>query len=498
MNNRKIWKALPIIMALMLVTVLILGSTRVLGTRDSGRIQAYVDLVTQNHYEYLPVENTFPNMIKGAFDNTDRYTYFQEVRTYRSEMETYIDATYVGIGISMSQLEEGALVENVFIHSPAYHAGLKPGDILVEANGISFRGRTLEYIASKVRGPEDTVVRIGILRDGGGDIIRMDIVRKSITITTVNMFMAGDTAYVSISSFTNNTPEEFVKALLKIDDAKIINIVIDIRDNGGGSVYGALNVANQLLSNEIITKIYYKFPGYLNLAYLADEKEIPYNVVLLMNKKSASASEILAGALKDNGRAVLMGETSFGKSLVQSSYELMTPEVFERYANLYGSRSMLVLNNMLAMNGITLQDHEILGAAKITIGEYVTPKETRINLTGIRPHILVPYDGPTVLRAGIGKALQSLDEYGPGMRDEEIKKAKAILQALGYDSGAPGDHYDGKMEEAVRLFRKDEGLPSGEGLDHAVQAALNLRILPAIIGTDIQLEKAFQQVGEVE
>lgn len=486
------WMALAIALAM----ALLISSVHMEGSESANRLQAYVALAEERHHTYLPVEHAFMNMVRGAFGNTDRYTYFQETKAYRTEIEQYIDATYVGIGISMSLLEEGALVENVFTGSPAARADLKPGDVLVEADGVSFRGMSLEFIASKVRGEEGTMVRIGVRKGGRGNVVYLDIIRQSITITSVTMFLAGDIAYIGISSFTNHTPDEFIRSLEIADGLGIRNLIIDVRNNGGGSVYGALMVANQLLSGELITKIQYQYEGYLSLAYQAEEKDIDYRVFLLVNQNTASASEILAGAIQDNQRGLLIGERTFGKSLIQSSFELMTPDVFHRYAIRYGTTNMLVLNHMLMMDGITLENRELLGAAKITIGEYLTPNGRTINRVGITPDLKIDFDGDTVLRTGLSHAMLALDEYGPGEKNPEIEKAERILRTRGYLSRSPGEVFDGETTVALTRFQSDFNLPLSGLLDYATQGMLNRLILDSIIGRDIQLAKAFEFAGK--
>ncbi|MCB2173610.1 PDZ domain-containing protein, partial [archaeon] len=329
-------KIVTIILIVAIISVGLLTSNQVYSNNNSGRLNAYIDLLREKSDNYINQSNIYVDLLKGSLGDKDKYTYFQQNEIYESEQQQYGEGVYKGIGVSMSLVPKGAYVVSVYENSPAYRAGLEAGDIIVSADGNNFSGKSLTYISSQIKGKEDTIVKLGVLKQGIGNIVYYHITRKTIELKTVSLALIDkDTAYIRISSFTNRTGEEMEILLERVDNLKIKDIILDLRNNGGGAVGGSIGVAHQLLSNKIVTKMEYKFPGYLDLRYRTPENDKDYNIVLLINRSTASASEILAAALKENEAAILVGEKTYGKSLVQASYQILSPQAYEKYSRMF-------------------------------------------------------------------------------------------------------------------------------------------------------------------
>ncbi len=480
---------------IVIILVMIIPSL-VMASSNANKITAYVDLVISRSHTYIKTDHLLEDLLVGAFSETDKYSYFQKIETFNSEQNSYVNAEYVGIGVSMSAHPNGIIIISVFDYSPAAFLGLRTNDVIVSVNGELIADKSLTYIASIIKGPENTSVTLGVQR-GEQPILSYVVTRQVVAMKTVKSYIIDDVGYVYISSFTNETGNEFALALEKFKNSGINNIILDLRNNGGGTLYGCVSVARQLVSDAVITKMNFKYPGYLDIRYISTEKDIDYNIVLLVNSHTASASEVVTGALKDNEAAIVIGETTFGKSVVQSSYKMLTPEAYEYYSNKFDVSDMYLLNRAIAMNGITPSDDEYLGAAKVTIGEYLTPNGHHINLVGIDPDIFVDYQGDLYINHNmLDGMLWIRKKYDLGMSSYEIFKAKVIMEQLGYQVGEMTVLYDEIMKLAVTKFQADQGLYPYGVLDYTTQDALNNILRYPYIQEDLQLKKAFEVIKE--
>ncbi len=463
-------RPLGIIMPLVLVL-----SVPLLAAGEDSLLGGYIGFIKEKSEKTVDMVNLEKNLIKGALSSTDKYTYFQEIETYESQVEEYEDANFVGIGITMTEEKRGAFVNSVFRGSPAYRTGIESGDVIVSADGRDLAGMALADIAKLIKGPVDTDVEIGYLKGGVGETVFVTITRANISMTTVEYTIFEDAGYVRISGFTDKTGSEFGDALDKIEKAGVKGIMLDLRDNGGGTVRGCIRTAAELLSEETIVRLEFKYPGYLDIRYVAPENDKSYNIVVLVNRNTASAAEILAAAIQDNDKGRLVGETTYGKSLVQSSFKILNKSAYDKYSKLTGEKDMYVIIRTLAMKGETPRDDEWLGAVKLTIGEYMTPSGESINNTGIEPDVEIPYNRTPMIDVAAEGEIWVYDKYGIGMTSDEIKKAGSILEKLGYLDGFSA-YYDQAVFDAVMKFQRDEGLYPYGVLDFTTQKALNNRL----------------------
>ena len=229
---------------------------------------------------------------------------------------------------------------------PAEKAGVKKGDILVEVDGENIENKDISYIVSKVKGKEGTSVEIALQRKNAAQLLKMKIERKVIRDNTVSYKMLDNNiGYISVSGFEEVTEKQFIKAVDDLENKGEKGLIIDLRDNGGGLLNTAIGMLDRLLPKELVV-------------YTKDKQEVNVPIVILVNGNSASASEVFSGALKDYGKAKLIGTKTFGKGIVQSSFEL--------------------------------QDKT---AIKFTTSKYYTPKGNNIHGKGFEPDMKVEYTG---------------------------------------------------------------------------------------------------------
>lgn len=249
----------------------------------------------------------------------DIYTSYLSSEDYE-KYQAANEETFEGIGIQMQNTEEmDIFVVSVFTDSPAERAGLLPGDIITAADGESLLGRGIDYASSKLRGPAGTDVTVTLERDGSE--LEVLITRELISYNYVTSKMLdGDIGYIQMTGFENNGDTDFAKYLDSLREQGMKALIIDLRANPGGYVYVALNIADSLLGE--CELIYTMDKNGKKLAEYSDANALDLPIVVLIDENSASASEILAGTLQDNGGAVLLGAKSFGKGIIQQPVEL--------------------------------------------------------------------------------------------------------------------------------------------------------------------------------
>ena len=282
----------------------------------------YVDDVASDRLIYSAID--------GMLHTLDPHSSFFDPRNY-AQMRERQEGHYYGLGIQIQSVDGDIKVMSIFEGSPAYKKGLRRMDILArvrDADGtdLDMKGWTTEQAVKKLKGPKGTTVNISIKRTGYDGLINMDVVRDEVNITTVRAaFMIDkETGYVKLDQFTETSDRELGDALQKLSANGMKRLVFDLRENPGGALDQAIRIANRFLPRgDLIVYTRGRVPN-ANQNYLATEQSdythLP--IVTLVNRNSASASEIVSGALQDHDRALIVGETTFGKALVQSVYPI--------------------------------------------------------------------------------------------------------------------------------------------------------------------------------
>jgi carboxyl-terminal processing protease len=268
--------------------------------------------------------STIDAMVKGLNDPYSQYFTAKEYDDFVGE----INNSYCGIGVYINSQPEGIGIIGVIENSPAASIGLKIGDVIVKAGGQSLKGLSIEQASAYLKGPEDTTVAIQVLRDGKYyDYI---VKREVINSPTIQGYMINNhAAYIEISSFGDNTPDEF-KA--KLDELKKSNpdcYIIDLRNDGGGYTDSCYDIAGYFIGNNPVVKMVDKDGNAEIINAVAHDEIIDKPTYFLVNEWTASASEILSAAVKDYNKAYFIGTNTFGKGCAQYMYQLSDGSVLK-------------------------------------------------------------------------------------------------------------------------------------------------------------------------
>jgi len=278
---------------------------------------SYVDKVEPDRLVY--------GAVRGMLGTLDPHSSFFDPREY-AQMRERQEGRYYGIGVSIQAIDGDITAMLVFEGSPAYKKGIRRGDILARVAGEDAKGWTVDQAMHKLRGPKGTNVDVGIKRRGYEQLIPIQLTRDEVTIPTVPAYFMVDatTGYIRMQDFGENTDRDVKHALHDLSSKGMKRLLFDVRNNPGGPLDQAIKVANEFLPKGKM--IVYTRGRVTNSDqdYRAQEDSefLDVPVVMLANRNSASASEIVTGALQDHDRAYIVGETTFGKALVQSVYRI--------------------------------------------------------------------------------------------------------------------------------------------------------------------------------
>jgi C-terminal peptidase (prc) len=281
--------------------------------------------IEREYVDDVPSDRLVYGAIDGMLHTLDPHSSFFDPKEY-AQMRERQEGRYYGLGIQIQVIDGDITVMSIFEGSPAYKKGLRRGDIIAHIGGVDAKGWTSDQAVKELKGPKGTSVNISIKRRGYDGLIDMDIVRDEVNITTVRAaFMIDkDTGYIKLTEFTETSDRELGDALQQLTGKGMKRLVFDLRDNPGGALDQAIRIANRFLPKGNLIVYTRGRVANANEDYRATEQSdythLP--MVTLVNRNSASASEIVSGALQDHDRALVVGETTFGKALVQSVYSI--------------------------------------------------------------------------------------------------------------------------------------------------------------------------------
>lgn len=316
--------------------------------------------------------------IRGMLDALkDKHTSYMNPEEYR-QANMPLEQEYEGIGAWVDTSQKFLVIISPMPGSPAEKAGLKPGDQVIAVDGEDMTGVDASLTLRKILGPAGTVVRLTIQREGAVDPLNIEIIRAKIPLPSVSGKMLDNhVAYIQISEFAKNTKDELRKNLKNLLEQKPVGLIVDLRYDGGGYLQTAVEVASEFIDKGVVLYEVYGDGKKQTFEASGDGLATQIPLVVLVNEGTASASEIVSGALQDYGRAKLVGTTTYGKGSVQ----VWTP----------------------------LPDDQ--GAIRITVARWLTPKERQINEIGLKPDVEIPLTEDD-LKAG---------------RDPQLDKAIEIL-----------------------------------------------------------------------
>lgn len=322
-----------------------------------GAIEGYIDSLGDEYTEYIPAD---------------------EMKEYTES----IMGNFVGIGIYMIQNTEKNLVQvlSPIRESPAEKAGIKAGDLITKVNGVSYTADQMTEMSNTIKGEEGSNVTIEVLR--GEQTLTFEVTRAKVNTNPIySEKLENNIGYLEITSFDEGVAEDFKSKYLALKEQGIKGLVIDLRDNGGGIVDEALKIVDYIVPKNQTTLITVDKDGKEEFSKSKEDRLVEEPVVVLVNSSSASASEIMAGALKDLKCATIVGTKTYGKGVIQQ---------------------LLTLSNGAGL--------------KITVEEYYTPNKTKINKVGITP------DYEVLLETSITREPTDAN-------DTQLNKAKEILKA---------------------------------------------------------------------
>lgn len=339
--------------------------------------------IVHNNYVDRPLDDLtlMRGAIRGMMDAIgDKQTYYMDPVLYESAT-SQLSGDYEGIGAYVDTQGEYLTIISPIEGSPAEAAGLKPGDQIIAIDGVDMTGTAPEEARQKVLGPAGTTVKLTVARKGEEEPLEFVITRAKITIPSVTgKMLENDIAYIDINQFGDKTTSELSAVLDELIAQNPKGVIIDLRNNGGGYLQTSIEVASEFIDKGVILYEQYGDGSRDTFNALGNGRATDLPIVVLINEGSASASEILAGALQDYGRAKLVGVLSYGKGSVQQ--------------------------------WIPLSDDN--GAARVTVAKWLTPKERAIDGVGLTPDFVV----------------ELTEDDAANNRDPQLDKAIEVLLGL--------------------------------------------------------------------
>jgi carboxyl-terminal processing protease len=431
-----------------------------LSEKETAKLGAVIDLIEDKYYKDVERENVINGAIAGMMESLgDPYSVYMEKDTAKHFSES-IGGSFTGIGAEVTIENGKVVVISAIKDSPAARAGVLPKDVLLSVNGEKLEGLQLNDAVAKIRGPRGTKAKLEIQRTGVNKPIRLELVRDDIDVETVYASMKADNVgLIEIRQFSKNTAERFLEELKKLEGQGMKGLVIDVRNDPGGVLPVVLSIAEPFIAQGKTMVQVEDRDGTKETT----ESKGPgrnYPLAVLINEGSASASEILAGALQQSAGAVLVGAKTFGKGTVQVNYDK------------------------------SLGDGSLV---KITIAKWLTPDGTWVHEMGIEPDIAVA--APEVYKTA------KLSRAEPLKRDQigdDVRSLQQMLNALGYKTDRTDGYFSEATDKAVRQFQQASGLPATGVVDNATADVLEKGVVAWIRNpaNDVQLNKALSTVHE--
>lgn len=401
----------------------------------------------------------YTEVMKSLVSCKDKYGQYYTAEEGKKILESLSDSI-TGIGVTITRLDENLIITQVINKSPAQSAGLLEGDIITAVNGESVKGLDLDSATALIKGEIGTSVSVTVSRSGVE--LTFKLTRAEISTDPIEYeILENDIGYIRISTFSENLTKYFSEAMTAFARKNIKDIIIDVRNNGGGYLDEAVSIADWFLpSGKIITSEDHKIDLF-DTSYIAKGPKTDYNTVVLINGNSASASEVLTAALVENGAAISIGENSYGKGTVQSI--------------------------------LSLPDG---GMMKYTTAFYLTPSGKNIEGKGISPNIYVENQEESVDLSQFSD-FKYKNTYKIGMTDPEIKTAKEMLRYLGIYYGEINEYFDENLRITVSALQKAKDRDVTGVLDPTAQLDILQTLCDAKITVDSQLDEAIDYLLEL-
>lgn len=435
------------------------GSYR-LNADELAKLNAVLELIETKYYEDVEREELLDGAVSGMMKALDDpYSVYMEKEVAQHFSES-IEGSFTGIGAEVTTEDGKIIVVSPIKGSPAERSGLLAKDVLISVNGVSLNGLSLQEAVAKIRGPKGTKAKIAVQRTGFSEPIQLVLIRDDIDVETVYSTIRPDgIGVIEIRQFSLNTAKRFKEELEKLEGEGLKGLVLDVRNNPGGVLPIVVEIS-QLMMKEGSTVVQVEYrDGKREKTLAKGGSQKGYPIAVLTNKGSASASEILAGALQEAAGATVIGEQSFGKGTVQVSYN-----------KALGDGSLL----------------------KMTVAKWLTPSGNWIHQKGITPNQLVePPDMYTVARMNVNKPLKA------DTLSEQVRSAQIMLHGLGFEPSREDGYFDEETVDAVKKFQTQHQLPATGEIDAKTAAVLEQAVVKWIQNkeNDTQLLEAVKAVS---
>ncbi|WHY75692.1 S41 family peptidase [Neobacillus sp. WH10] len=423
------------------------------GRTEFNKLYEAYDTLKNGYYKDVNQQKLINGAIDGMVASLDDpysdYMSNEEAKSFHSN----ISSSFEGIGAEIQEKEGHIIIVSPIKGSPAEKAGLKPNDMIISVDGKSLQGMNSTQAVTLIRGKKGTKVELSIQRPGTDAPMTVPIIRDTIPIETVYGEMIDDTiAKVQITSFSTNTSKELVTTLNDLQKKGMKGLVLDLRQNPGGLLDQAISITSMFVpKGKIIVKEEDR-NGKIKEIPSQNDGNPDYPLVVLIDKGSASASEIFAAAVKESAGVPLVGEKSFGKGTVQTAAD------FKDGSNL-----------------------------KYTIAKWLTPNGNWIHKKGIMPDVEVALPEYATL-----PIINPDKELALSTSSTDVQTAQKMLKAVGYDPGREDGFFDENTKEAVIAFQTAQGLPADGVLKGDSTMKLMDLLREKIKTNDTQLQKAVE------
>jgi carboxyl-terminal processing protease len=479
-------------------------------------------IVQQNYAEPVDVDRAiYGGAIPGMLRMLDPHSSFFDARQYALLREDQ-RGKYYGVGMSVAPRDGRTVVLAPFVGSPAWKIGIRPGDVILQVDGRPCDGLTTSEVADLLKGPKGTVVKITIGREGYDQPLEFTVIRDEIPRHSVDnaIHIRPQVGYVRITTFNENTDRELAEALRKLDIANLRGLILDLRGNPGGLLNEGVAVADMFLEkNQLIVAHRGRATPERRYHALRGNRGVEVPLVVLLSGQSASASEIVAGAVQDHDRGLIVGETSFGKGLVQNVFHLSentglalttaryyTPSgrLIQRdykAVSLWDYHNTRKKNNQPTEIRLTDSGRQVAGGGGITPDVIISPPRLNpFQQTLLRRSILYPFEvgigdftrhflsqNPTVARdfAADEAVMQAFRHYldkqnvrytEPDIRDNLAWIQRKIKREVFVSVFGLGEAYKVALEDDAQVLKAIEVLPEARALYENAKKVLAQRM----------------------
>lgn len=431
---------------------------------DLSAIFQVYDLISKGFFKDVDKDDLINGAIKGMVDELDDPHSFYMSQDKATQFMQSVDGEFEGIGAEVSMKAGKLYIIAPIKNSPAEQIGLKPRDQILKINGESIEGLTQSEAILKIRGKKGTKVTLQILREGSKEPIDFEVIRGVISQITVEDQVMKENGKnlvsLHITTFSENTVKEFSSLLQKYEKEGMDGLILDVRGNPGGYLNSVEEMLNMLVTNEKPIVMLENRAG--------DRQEIrstlttpkKYPISILIDEGSASASEIMAAALKEIGNYPVIGMTSYGKGTVQQ--------------------------------GITVKNGNML---KLTTSKWLTPNGNWVNEKGVTPTIEVKQPDYFYL---VPLTLSKNEQLKYDMNSEKVQIAQKSLRALGFNPQRFDGYFSKDTKNAVMKFQKSTGLSATGVINEATAAKIYKELVKMVQNkdNDLQLQKAIEVMAK--